>query len=117
MNLDTTGMIKVIGIDLRKLVRAVYDNSVPQGLGHLRFHREGLDDASVENIVEHIPVEKTGNILYLDYVHGRECKFGLWRCQNGDLWIQKDWPGHTEFQFHKMLKEAGIKDLERSLGP
>lgn len=112
MKLDTTGMIRVTGVDLRKLVKAVYDNSDPQGLGHLHYRAGGLPDEEVERIVGHVPLERTGNILYMDYVHGRACKFGLWRCHNNHLWIRREWFDHSEFQLYKMLKEAGVKDLE-----
>lgn len=108
--LDTRDMIEVTGVDLRKLVQAVYRNSRPQGLGMLHFKEGDLSSEEVEEIVGDVRVSGVGSVLRLDYVNGRACKFGLFRDENGGLWIQKAWYDHSELDLRRMLKEAGVKE-------
>lgn len=110
MNLDTTDMIKVTGVDLRKLVAAVYANSRPQGLGFIQFEEGEMPRALVEDFVGTFKLEGTGCVLYMDYVRGRACKFALYRCQNGDLWVPKNWLDHSELDLRRMLRDAGLKE-------
>ena len=109
--LDTRGMIEVTGVDLRKLVQAVYRNSRPQGLGILHFKEVDLSSEEVEKIVGEVRVSGTGAVLYLDYVNGRACKFSLIRDESERLWVRKQWFDHSELDLHRMLKEAGVKEV------
>ncbi len=108
--LDTRDMIEVTGVDLRKLVQAVYRNSRPQGLGMLHFKEGDLSSEEVEEIVGDVRVSGVGSVLHLDYVNGRACKFGLYRDENDGLWIHRSWYDHSELDLHRMLKEAGVKE-------
>ena len=101
-------MVEVTGVDLRKLVQAVYKNSRPQGLG-LRHFREGpLTSEEVEKIVGEVRVSGTGTALSLDYVNGRACKFSLIRDESERLWVRKQWFDHSELDFVRMLKDAEV---------
>ena len=104
--LDTRGMIEVTGVDLRKLVQAVYKNSRPQGLGMLHFKEGDLSSEEVEKIVGEVRVSGIGSVLRLDYVKGRACKFSLIRDESGGLWVRRDWLDHSELDFVRMLKDA-----------
>lgn len=108
--LDTRDMIEVTGVDLRKLVQAVYRNSRPQGLGMLHFKEGDLSSEQVEKIVGDVRVSGVESVLRLDYVNGRACKFGLYRDESERLWVRKDWFDHSELDLRRMLKEAGVKE-------
>lgn len=102
--------IKVTGVDLRKLVKAVYANSHPQDLGALHFVPGEMPDDLAEAWVGTIKVNDTGCILHMDCVVGRVCKFSLYRDEAGDLWINKSWYDHNELDLRRMLRDSGLKE-------
>lgn len=61
---------------LVKLVKAVYDNSRPQGLGFILFDPKPLED---NHACKLISTDKTA--ISLDYLRGRACKFEALRIQ------------------------------------
>lgn len=110
MRLDTSELIRVTGVDLRKLVAAVYANSRPQGLGFVH-HREGeMPRDLVEDFVGTVKLSGPGLVFYMDYVLGRACKFAMYRCENDDLWVRREWPDHSELDFRRMLRDSGLKE-------
>lgn len=102
--------INVTGVDLRKLIAAVYANSHAQGMGHLHFRQGEMPPDLVEEWAGTVKVDGVGCILHMDYVLGRACKFGLFRDENGELWIEKPWFDHTEMDLARMLRDAGLPE-------
>ena len=102
--------IKVTGVDLRKLIAAVYANSHAQGMGHMHFRAGEMPEKLVEEWLGTVKVSDTGCILHMDYVLGRACKFGLFRDEDGELWIEKPWFDHTEMDLARMLRDAGLSE-------
>lgn len=108
--MTTDNMIKVTGVDLRKLIKAVYANSRPQGLGILHFVPGEMPDDLAEAWAGTVKVDHVGCILHMDYVVGRACKFSLWRDEAGDLWINRSWFDHTELDLKRMLRDSGLSE-------
>ncbi len=103
------GMIDITGIDLRKLVRAVYNNSVPQGLGWMHAKNGELTDEEVDTVLsgEERFTRKPDNLVFhMDYVNGRSCKFVVWK--DGDTLFTRDrWYDHSTEALNEML--GGLK--------
>lgn len=100
------GMIEVTGIPLEALVRAAYNPSRPQGLGHVHFQPGDLSDEDVAAIVER---GKTDRLLAvsMDYVKGRSCKFTV--AKDGDrLFIKNRWYDHSDSQLRNLLVGVGL---------
>lgn len=89
-------MIEVQAYHLPALVRAVYDNSVPAGMGFLHYEEGGLTDEEVANIIDRFKDDHT-IAVDMDYVKGRCCKFSIFR-RDGKLYFYKDWYDHTPEQ-------------------
>lgn len=95
--------IEVTGVDLVELVKAVYDNSRPQGLGLMHYQPGGLTDEQAKSLIGYdgkIPVS-------LDYVSGRACKFVVFR-DGEQLFIRDQWFDHSQDQLRKMLTSLGL---------
>lgn len=63
-------MIDITGLDKAEVLKALYDNSAPQGLGFLQAEVGGLDINEARHYV-------TGDSLYFDYLKGRPIKTDL----------------------------------------
>lgn len=99
-------MIEVKGIELPELIKRAYAFSDPQGLGHLHFQDGGLSDKDTQSIMDNVPEHKDFNeprlVASMDYVHGRSCKFGVWR--KGDtLYVRDQWYDHSPDQLTELL--------------
>ncbi len=104
--------IKITGIDLRKLINAVYAESQPVGLGALQAKPGPIPNKLLEAIVGTFKVQGTGCVLSLDYVLGRAVKFQIFRDHDGDLLVRKDWHDHNDLQLRRALREAGLKEID-----
>jgi len=109
-------MINVTGVDITKLVCAVYDLSQPQGMGMLHFKPGPLPIEDAEDIIKRGEKSNYSDgsltpIIYMDYVMGRSCKFTLYRDKDGGLFIKKYWYDHTEEQLHTLLQKVGIANV------
>jgi hypothetical protein len=98
-------MIDVTGVDLVSLAQKVYELSLPQGLGLFHFTPKPLSE--VEEIVDACINDKRC-ALFMDYVHGRACKFTVFR-KDGKLIINNSWYDHTDSQFNKLIETFGFK--------
>ena len=98
------GMIDITGADLREVARAVYEMSAPQGLGFLHYQEGGLDDEDIDSLLRD---ENNRIALSMDYVHGRACKFTVFR-EDGRLYIRNRWYDHTPAALEEFLKRIGV---------
>ena len=96
--MDTENMIDITGIDLKKVVKAAYDLSRPQGMGFIHYEEGGLTDTEAESLID---VESKCPVS-LDYVKGRACKFNVFR-KGGKNYIAKYWYDHTEQDLENLL--------------
>lgn len=106
-------MIEVTGIDLRRLIKAVYAESVPQGMSFLHAQEGPMPDEMVERIVADCrmyPKGQRGCVLSLDYVMGRSVKFSVFQDEEEKLWVRKFWYDHSELKLRRALREAGLKE-------
>lgn len=93
------------------LVRAAYDLSVPVGLGFLHFRPGPMTDDLLRQVLAQVKdaVDYSTAILYMDYVAGRCCKFGVFTEQEtGRFYIENPWFDHTEEQFDELCNRAGV---------
>jgi hypothetical protein len=90
-------------IDPLKVIQAVYRYSRPQGLGIIHF-QEG--ELSVEDAKLYI----RRGAIYMDYVHGRACKFGATLTEKGVTFSDTEWLDHTH---HDLLQL--IEDLKKEV--
>ena len=105
MSYEPEEWLDVTGVDLRKLIREVYDLSVPQGLGYLHYTKGSLSDAEVDELLEDVGYIHLA--LCLDYVKGRSCKMNVYK-EDDRLYIHKVWFDHTDEQFLELLKRLNI---------
>ena len=103
--------IKITGIDLRLLIAAVYAESQPSGLSAFLTKEDPLPKQELNHILSRFKVQGTGCVLSMDYVLGRAVKFHIFRDENQDLWVRKDWHDHNDLQLRRALREAGFKEL------
>lgn len=99
-------MIDVTDAPLEALVRAAYNPSRPQGLGHFDYQPGDLTDAEVAAIVERGKGDRMCAIS-MDYVKGRSCKFNV-KNINGRRYIWNDWYDHNDRQLAALLRSVGI---------
>lgn len=110
MNYNTPEWIKVTGVDLRKLIAAVYANSRPQGPGIIHAQDGPIPENVLEQIMLDARIQGKGLVVGLDYVLGRACKFNLYRDEQDDLFIRRKWYDHSELDLHRMLRDSGMKE-------
>lgn len=122
--------INITGVDMTKLVNAVYDLSRPVGMGFLHFKEGALPADDLESIIKHANAQHTSwlvavreqningkhpsfaqqrSILSLDYVNGRQCKMNVWCDYNDQLWIENPWYDHSASQLSDLLAAIGIE--------
>lgn len=94
-------MIEITNVDMVKLIKKVYDLSVPKGFGYLHFNNNGLTDQEAQCLI------KDDGTIHMDYVQGRCCKFTVVR-KNGKLFTPYPWFDHTFQQFKTLLDHVGI---------
>ena len=99
-------MIDVTGIDLVEFAKAVYDLSLPKGMGHLHYNPEPLSDEEAKGLVASSEL-KGHSALSMDYVKGRCCKMHVSR-HEGQLEISDNWYDHTDAMFDKLLERFGL---------
>ena len=96
-------MIDVTHLDIRKMVKAAYDLSSPQGLGFLHATPDSLTDEEIDQILsrgtENSPVD-------MDYIKGRSCKFHISKDDEGRLSIYDSWYDHSDSQLEELLSRS-----------
>lgn len=97
-------MVDITGVDLVKFVKAVYDLSVPQGLGFLQATNAPLtDDEAKQYILNH----EGRSAVSMDYVRGRACKMHVRR--DGEKLVLPDtWYDHTDRIYDELLAKFGF---------
>lgn len=104
-NMDTKNMINVTEASLTDLAQAAYELSVPVGMGIIHFEEGCLSSEDALSLIK----EDGRMALRMDYVHGRQCKFNVYRSEEGDLWVEPQWYDHTREQLILLLKMVGIE--------
>ena len=98
--------ILVSGVyDLRKLVANAYSMSKPVGMGFLQY-KEG--ELSEEEITALIDENDRYDVINMDYVYGRQCKFHVFK-KDGLLYTAPNWYDHTRGQLQELLARSVIK--------
>lgn len=92
-------MIDVTDLNLRKLVANAYNLSVPVGLGFLHATDQPLSEGEIDSLIR----EESRNIVSMDYVNGRQCKFNVVK-ENDKLMISDKWYDHTDSQLETLLE-------------
>jgi hypothetical protein len=99
-------MVDFTGVDLRELVKAVYELSKPIGMGFIHYEEGPIPEGILEVCVTAHENDKSIS-LSLDYVLGRGCKFTLFR-EKGKLLAYRDWYDHTPQQMEALMNKFGI---------
>lgn len=111
--MDTRGYIEVTEIDVRLLVQVAYSGSRPQGLGFLHAQPGGLDEATLNEILERSQQERTKGTIHLDYVHGRSMKFHVMVDEaTGKKYVDLDWYDHGRESTKRLVRECQVPDVE-----
>jgi|HubBroStandDraft_6_1064221.scaffolds.fasta_scaffold248888_1 hypothetical protein len=113
--MDLRGYIDVTEIDPRLLVQVAYSGSRPQGLGFLHARPGGLDEATLNAIME--DAEKSfprPGEINLDYLHGRSMKFHV-RVVDERKYIDLDWYDHGREATKHLVRECGLPDVEAKI--
>ena len=103
--------VDLTDVPLRDLVSAVYEQSVPQGLGFLHATPGALAEDELDAVLSENESSMRfheGTALSLDYVKGRACKFTLRRGGNGKLYWRLPWYDHTDEQVAKLCERLGV---------
>jgi len=99
-------MIRVKEDQVRTLVAAVYDMSLPVGLGFLHYTPEPLTDAELDHLID---FEREA-VVALDYCKGRQCKFGIYKSKlDGSLLMSDHWYDHSDADYVTLLESVGIE--------
>ncbi len=88
--------IQLTNIQAPAIVRAAYRNSAPRGLGL----PNSLSDEEVSTCIQ-------DNIIYMDYVQGRGCKFRATRVM-GQWTMLIPWYDHTENELNNFLTDLSL---------
>lgn len=105
--------IEIPSDKLADAVKLAFDLSSPQGLGFLHHREGGLEDGVVNEIIER---EKRGAVAAsMDYVHGRSCKFTVYRGGerpdwDDKLYISSSWYDHSDRALEELLTGIGVND-------
>jgi hypothetical protein len=103
MKANSSNCVFVAEADLVNLVKAVYKNSSPQGLGFIYYQEGGLSDEVAKSMID-------SDSLYpinLDYVAGRACKFSATKVEGGvECFHSFSWYDHSEGDILNVLKEV-----------
>ena len=97
-------MVDITGVDLVEFVNAVYDLSVPQGMGFLHATDAPLTD---EEAKLYILDQESRSAVSMDYVKGRACKIHVRR--DGEKLVLPDtWYDHTDRIYDQLLGKFGF---------
>ncbi len=108
--IDPKKFIEIPADKLADAVKAAYTLSVPIGMGHLHYRQGPLDEGTLKDILSH---EHYGDVaVHLDYVHGRCCKFVVFKDEAGKLFIAPDWYDHSEPELVSLLTTIGIENAQ-----
>lgn len=87
-------------------VEAAYDLSTPAGMGFVHFKPGPLDEGTRNSLIRSKDLPLT---VYMDYVHGRQCKFQI--CQHeGRFYTHCMWYDHSQEQLVELLNRIGVED-------
>lgn len=91
---------------LDAVIRAAYDLSRPQGMGYLHFQEGPLPD----DVLTQIKATAHSRIVAsMDYVRGRAVKQGVYRSDDGLLYIEADrWFDHSIDDLRELAKRAEL---------
>lgn len=110
-NIDPKQHVEIPADKVREACAAAYALSRPVGLGLLHAREGDLDDEMLDQIIAH--GERRGGPS-MDYVHGRQCKFNLYKV--GDrFFAQPEWYDHSRSQFVDLLTRIGVADAEEKI--
>lgn len=101
------GQIEVTGVPLETIVRAAYNPSRPNGLGHLHFKEGGLTDEEVAEIIGRF-AESPFTAVGMDYVKGRSVKMTVRKDKEGRHFIQNRWYDHGDGALRSFLEAIGL---------
>ena len=116
-------MIEITHLDPREVVKAVYRRSFPVGIGYVHYREGELDEKTIDEIIqegEESPSRR--NVISMDYVHGRQCKFHAFR-RGEKVVVNDNWLDHALSDLHEMIDELNdnfakklIADTREKLG-
>lgn len=110
---DFKGYIEVTEIDPRLLVQVAFSGSRPQGLGFIHHRPGGLDEETLNEIIERSKEARVPGEIDLDYVHGRSMKFHVRvDAETGKRYIDLDWYDHSREATKHLVRECGLPDVE-----
>lgn len=110
---DFRGYIEVTEIDPRLLVQVAYSGSRPQGLGFLHARPGGLDEATLNAIIERSQKGTRPGEISLDYLHGRSMKFDVRvDVETNKRYIDLDWYDHGREATKHLVRECGLPEVE-----
>jgi hypothetical protein len=104
---ELRGWIDVTEIDPRRFIQIAYSGSAPQGLGFLHHEPGGLDEETLDKILNS---SRRGRID-IDYLNGRSMKFNLIEYE-GRRYFDPDWYDHGRESTKHLVREAGLPDVE-----
>ncbi len=115
--METNQEIDVTGIDLVKLTQLVYQYSECLGMGILHYKPgDELSDDEAKQLVKETSCSRFA--LNLDYVHGRACKFGVFKRKSTfrqmmtqNKWyqwfcIENTWRDHSFEQVKELIEKV-----------
>lgn len=103
MKTNSSNCVFVAEADLVNLVKAVYKNSRPQGLGWLHYQAGDLSDEVAKSMID----SDSRSPINLDCVAGRACKFGATKVEGGvECFRGFRWYDHSEGDILNVLKEV-----------
>lgn len=108
---DLRGYIDVTEIDPRLLVQVAFSGSRPQGMGFLHHRPGGLDEATLDEIINRSQEERVPGTIHLDYVHGRSMKFHV-LAEGDKRYIDLDWYDHDREATKHLVRECNLPDVE-----
>jgi hypothetical protein len=111
--MDTRGYVDITELDLKTLVKEVYDRSLPAGLGWFHFTEGPLDEETADSILA-LGVKYNDGGIRMDYVHGRQCKFDV-RAHEGRRYAKLNWYDHSVEAMKKLMRDLMLPDVEARL--
>jgi len=108
-------MITIKEEQIRTLVANVYNLSTPVGLGFLQYESGSLTDEEIDELID----MGSSCVVAMDYVKGRQCKFGIFQNSvDGSLEVKDYWPDHSPWEYAVLLDSADVpipKHLQTTL--
>lgn len=96
--------------DIELIINAVYDNSVPQGLGFLHYKSGELPKEDLQKIAD---MYRNKGAVNLDYINGRACKCYITKHEQSiKVTISKDyWYDHTQVAIDNFIERLGDVEI------